>query len=210
MRTGDPHGDQRQGGNGMSYLSMYAEAGIYIGTEGIPRGPGAVQMRIEKMQQYFRVRDTGFLGMKNRPKWVISQNCPWLTKELRRLQWGAYESDKKAYESNKLEVVKSKEDHAFDSAGYFATLMPDLRPEDTSDSGKRKTLDFGEMLKLAEEGELRLAETAGQPQGLDDGSMRTRTNTHDGQHRISFPGGREPGSEPRREHAHQEHYRPVY
>lgn len=155
FRVGDPHGDQTVGtGQGMSYISEYAQRGIYIGTDGIPRGEGAVMVRIEKMQQYFAPRKQSGWGT-NRPKWVISSNCTNFIKELKRLQFDSYQSEKTAYSSNKKETVASKDDHAFDSAGYFATLMPDLameipRPE-------AETVGFREFLTKVEDGDAEFA-----------------------------------------------------
>jgi hypothetical protein len=45
---------------------------------------------------------------------------------MKKLRWGSYSSDKMAYDMNKQEVVHKKDDHAFDSARYFATTRPDL------------------------------------------------------------------------------------
>lgn len=154
FRTGDPHGNQRNGQNGMSYLSEYALRGIYIGTEGIPVGEGSVMLGIEKMQQYFAPRKNSGWGT-NRPKWVISSNCTNFIRELKRLQFDGFESDKKAYASNKKETVASKDDHAFDAARYFATLMPTLSIE--MPSLGNETLGFGEFLVKVAEGDAEMA-----------------------------------------------------
>jgi phage terminase large subunit-like protein len=155
FRVGDPHGDQTVGtGQGMSYISEYAQRGLYIGTHGIPRGEGAVMIRIEKMQQYFAPRKNSGWGT-NRPKWVISSNCTNFIKELKRLQFDSYQSDKTAYSSNKKETVASKDDHAFDSAGYFATLMPDLAPE--MPKLETETIGYGDLLQKVQDGEAEFA-----------------------------------------------------
>ena len=39
-----------------------------------------------------------------------------------------FDSAKKADETNKQETVHKKDDHAFDSARYFFTFMPELAP----------------------------------------------------------------------------------
>jgi len=124
IRIGDPAGNQKQMNTGTSVISEYARRGIYIGTENIPKDP---QIGIDKMQQYLAVKDKTPWG-ENTPMWMISPDCVNLIRELQRLKWASYESDKKSYELNRKEEVHKKDDHAFDSAKYFATMMPDLRP----------------------------------------------------------------------------------
>ena len=129
-RMGDPAGKQRNGVTGTSYIQEYALNGIYINVEGIPHD---VMIGIEKMWTYMRYRDDSFWG-EGRPKWVISKACVNLIRELKKLRWATYASDKQAYESNKQEVVHKKDDHAFDSTRYFFTTRPDLTP--AIDSGR--------------------------------------------------------------------------
>lgn len=149
VRVGDPAGNQKQGNTGTSYIMEYALREINIQTEGIPH---EVEIGIEKMQQYFRVRqDTGW--GKDRPTWVISSNCVNLIREMKKLQWETYSSEKLAYALNKKEGVKKKDDHAWDSARYFATLMPDLTPsiDEVSQDGIVPTTVsyFDMMIKLS-------------------------------------------------------------
>jgi phage terminase large subunit-like protein len=148
MRVGDPHGDQVGAGTttGMSMIQEYAIRGIGIGTQGIPRGPGAAMIGVEKMQQYFQVHPHTRWG-DNRPKWVVTSNCVNLIRELSRLHFARYESSKKAYDSNALEEIHKKDDHAFDSARYFATLMPNLAPGVHQESDKvPTTVSYVEMM----------------------------------------------------------------
>jgi len=143
VRVGDPAGVQRQGITGTSYISEYARRGIYIGTENIPRDP---MVGIEKMQSYFAIQNITGWG-RDTPTWMISPNCVNFIRELTRLRWASYESDKKAYDSNKKEEVHKKDDHAFDSAKYFATTMPDLRPLiDETTTGNPVHLTFTAMM----------------------------------------------------------------
>lgn len=145
VRVGDPAGNQKQMNTGTSVISEYARRGIYIGTENIPKDPN---IGIEKMQQYFQVRAVTGWG-EDTPMWMISPNCVNFIRELSRLQWASYESDKKAYEMNKKEEVRKKDDHSFDSAKYFATMMPDLRP--SVDDIVRKApihLSFDQMMSV--------------------------------------------------------------
>lgn len=125
IRVGDPAMLQRNGVTGTNYIQEYSRHGIYIGVEDLPR---EVMIGVEKMQQYFKVRPKTFWG-EGKPKWVISSNCINTIRELKKLRWATYESSKKAYDMNRQEAIHKKDDHAFDSCRYFATLMPDLRPE---------------------------------------------------------------------------------
>lgn len=124
LRVGDPNNGNAHVVNGISYVSEYANNGIYIGTENIPRD---VQIGIEKMQGYIRLERRNAWG-ENKPRWMISPNCVNLIRELKKLRRASYDSAKKAFDSNKREEVHKKDDHAFDSARYFFTFMPDLSP----------------------------------------------------------------------------------
>lgn len=124
IRVGDPNNGNAHVVNGISYVSEYANNGIFIGTENIPRD---VQIGIEKMQQYIRVERRNAWG-EHKPRWMISPNCVNLIRELKKLRRASYDSAKKAFDSNKREEVHKKDDHAFDSSRYFFTFMPDLAP----------------------------------------------------------------------------------
>jgi phage terminase large subunit-like protein len=121
-RIGDPHGVQKTANTGTSVISEYGLLGIDIGVEGIPL---EVMIGIQKMHQYFRLRKDGT------PRWTISENCPNLIKELRKLRWETYESAKLNYSRAPKQEVHKKADDAFDSARYFATLQPDPTPDRT-------------------------------------------------------------------------------
>ena len=123
MRVGDPNNGNARVVNGISYVSEYANNGVYIGTE-ITRD---VKVGIEKMQQYIRLEKENGWG-KNKPRWMISPNCVNLIRELKKLKWASYESAKKSFDTNKHEEVHKKDDHAFDSARYLFALMPELQP----------------------------------------------------------------------------------
>ena len=124
IRVGDPNNGNAHVINGISYVSEYANNGIYIGTENIPRD---VQIGIEKMQGYIRLERRNAWG-ENKPRWMVSPNCVNLIREMKKLRRASYDSAKKAFDSNKREEVHKKDDHAFDSARYFFTFMPDLAP----------------------------------------------------------------------------------
>jgi len=121
IRTGDPALKQTSGITGTSVLQAYAEHGVYIAVEGVPR---AVMIGIEKMQEYMRIRPN------QTPTWTVTENCVNLIRELKKLRWATYSSDKQAYSMNKQEEIHKKDDHAADSMRYFMTLMPDLRPNE--------------------------------------------------------------------------------
>jgi len=142
---------------GTSIIQEYALHGLYVNVEGIPHD---VMVGIEKMQAYMRLRGDTRWG-KNRPKWVVSRNCPNFIREMKKLRWSSYSSDKMAYEMNKQEVVHKKDDHAFDSARYFATTRPDLTPYvDASGSEEAPTtLRYEELLlKMREDPNVEFAE----------------------------------------------------
>jgi hypothetical protein len=142
LRVGDPAMKQTSGITGTSVLQAYADAGVHINVETIPR---SVSIGVEKMQQYFRLIDG------KQPTWHISSNCPNLIRELKRLRWATYSSDKTAYDLNKQEEIHKKDDHAFDSARYFATVMPDLKPgprEEIPWGSESRTVQFSEMLAM--------------------------------------------------------------
>lgn len=131
VRTGDPAMAQHSAITGTSILQEYAKAGLNIYTDSVPRDP---QIGIAKMQQYFRLigaetNEEGFMTIPGVPMWTITENCVNFIKELENLQWQSFESAKLRSKHNKQEVVKKKNDHAFDSAKYFATFLPELAPD---------------------------------------------------------------------------------
>lgn len=145
IRVGDPNnGNAKIGNTGTSYIMEYATRGIYIGTENIPRD---VMIGVEKMQEYLRILPESPWG-KNRPMWVISPNCPNFIREMKKLRWATYTSDKTAYEMNRREEIHKKDDHAFDSARYFATQMPSLTPIPAASrvQGPPITLSYSELM----------------------------------------------------------------
>jgi len=144
IRVGDPAGKQRQMNTGTSVLTEYALLGIHIQVDGIPHD---AMIGVEKMRQYFEVLAEGSGWGPYRPKWVILSNCVNLIKELKKLRWATYSSEKLAYDTNKREEIHKKDDHAFDSAKYFATLMPDLSPVPAPASDRVPvTLSYQDMM----------------------------------------------------------------
>jgi phage terminase large subunit-like protein len=142
LRVGDPAMNQKSALTGTSAIQEYASNGIYISTEGIPRDQTIGTL---KLQQYFELRGRvldahGRVLDKGRPTWLITENCVNTIKELRNLTYEKFDSAKVRYKNNKRETVQKKNDHAFDSMKYFATLRPDLAPE-------RPELSMDEILK---------------------------------------------------------------
>ena len=119
IRVGDPNNGNAHVVNGISYVSEYANCGVYIGIENIPR---TVEIGIEKMQQYIRLEKHNGWGA-NKPRWMISPNCVNLIREMKKLRRASYDSSKKAFDMNKKEDVHKKDDHAFDSCFPAGTLV---------------------------------------------------------------------------------------
>lgn len=129
---GDPAMHQRSAVTGTSIVQEYAEHGVYISTDGIPRD---VATGINTMVQYLR------LDGNNKAHWNVTENCDALINEMLRLRWKTWSNRKMQYENNKHEQIHKKDDHACDSARYFFTLLPDLTPiEDETVKERSQTL----------------------------------------------------------------------
>ena len=153
-RTGDPAMKQHSVNDGSSPLMLYYDQGLYINVESVPH---AVEVGVQKLQQYFRLREDG------KPMLTISPSCPNLIREMKKLRWAAYDSEKQNHSKNKQEVIHKKDDHAFDSLRYWATQMPDLRPSIdelvTRDQKEGKTIDYYDLLaKMRNSGEVEFVE----------------------------------------------------
>ena len=79
---------------------------------------------------------------------MFNPTTPNLIRELKKLRWASFTSDSIAYSQNKKEEVHKKDDHAFDSARYFATLQPDLTPVEGSHptTHAERAISYEEML----------------------------------------------------------------
>jgi phage terminase large subunit-like protein len=156
--VGDPAAKQTREITGTNLITEYALRDVYINVEGIPKDP---LIGNQKMQDYFKIRETGSVWGKGRPKWVILSDCENFVKELRKLKWATYSSESHAYDLNVREEVHKKDDHAYDSARYFSTLMPDLAPVPSTPTGDRVpiTISFeAMMLRLREQSDTTFAE----------------------------------------------------
>lgn len=122
LTTGDPAMLQTSALNGLSAISTYAAEGIYIGVEGVPKGPGSVKIGVEKLNRYFE------LGTAGKPYLQVMDECSILVEQLGLLRWKSHKGKAKD-ENNKYEEIQKKDDHAPDALRYMATLMPDLQRE---------------------------------------------------------------------------------
>lgn len=117
LRTGDPAMKQRTAESGLSPQMIYAQQGIHLALDSVPR---AVEVGVDRITEYLQVNPR-----TKRPFWQIS-DCPNLIRELGDLQWDYYENRKLDDSNNRRETIKKKNDHAPDSARYFFTFLPDL------------------------------------------------------------------------------------
>ena len=150
VRTGDPAMHQHSGITGTTVIQEYAKRGLPIYTESVPRDPA---IGIDRMQMYFKIRSNG------KPNWTISKECPNLITELRKLQFKKYASKKIAYDKNKQEEVHKKDDHAFDSAKYFATFLGDLAPEAPAILEGASPVNRNTMPKAVDRGDWEIVES---------------------------------------------------
>jgi hypothetical protein len=133
VRTGDPAMLQTKEHTGTSIVGEYAKHGIYIGVEGVPKGPGSVEIGIIKLTQYMRTI------IHNQPMWGY-YDTPTLEKQMKNLRWEKYDSKKLEYKKALKITIDKKDDDAPDSLRYFITLMDDLTPEKIADIQKNPNL----------------------------------------------------------------------
>lgn len=117
LRICDPALAQRQAVTGTSIQTEYAIRGI-----GMAPGNNDILTGIAKVNQYL---DNGPDG---KPNWLVTKNCANLIKEMQRLRWKSWASRKQQSENNPYEQIHKKDDHACDSARYFFSFMPELKP----------------------------------------------------------------------------------
>lgn len=120
-RTGDPAMKQEREQTGTSVIGEYAKRGIYIGVEGVPSGPGSVEIGVTKFTTYLQTVVNGV------PLWTC-YNTPTLIKQLKGLRWEKYETrmmdDKKAPKV----TIDKRNDDAPDSLRYFICTQQELTP----------------------------------------------------------------------------------
>jgi phage terminase large subunit-like protein len=128
----DPAIAQRSGITGTSVSTEYAERGCYFAP-----GNNDVQVGIARVSQYLRTNPS-----TGKPRWLITESCVNLIREMERLRWKTYSSKKLQYENNAQEQIHKKDDHAADSARYFFTFMPDLTPTEFAGNSEPTGIEF--------------------------------------------------------------------
>jgi len=124
LRTGDPALRQTRSNTGVSDIQEYARHGIFLAVEGVPTGPGSVNIGLVKIEQYMKP-DTRY-SEDDRPYWQYTANCTTLEHQMLRLRWATYASKKMQFENAPKGTIHKKDDDAPDSLRYFFTLQPDL------------------------------------------------------------------------------------
>jgi hypothetical protein len=137
VRTGDPAMLQTKEHVGTSIIQEYAKHEIYIGVEGVPKGPGSVDIGVTKLTQYMTTIIDGrpLWGYTNTPEssHKFFMGCPKFEKQMKNLRWEKYESKKMEQKNAPKTTINKKEDDAPDSLRYFITLMDDLTPDKIED-----------------------------------------------------------------------------
>lgn len=110
--VGDPAMRQRQAVTGHSLQIEYSKNSIPVAMAN-----NAVEAGLDKMNEYLR-----------QGKWIISNNCVNLLKEIRKYKRKNYSSPKLKDSNNPREEPQKKDDHAIDSSRYLFSFMPELKP----------------------------------------------------------------------------------
>lgn len=113
LYMGDPSMSQVSAITGTSPLQTYRELGIPL-----MQAKKDVAGGIDKMNEYFKY-----------DMWMITEECPNMIKEFRGYAFKTYTSPKIADRNNVREEPNKKNDHTPDSARYFFSFMPYVKPE---------------------------------------------------------------------------------
>lgn len=113
LYMGDPSMSQKSAITGTSPLQTYRELGIPL-----MQAKKDVAGGVDKMNDYFKY-----------DMWHITEDCPWMIKEFRGYAFKTYTSPKIADRNNVREEPNKKNDHTPDSARYFFSFMPYIKPE---------------------------------------------------------------------------------
>lgn len=115
INVGDPAIAQRNAESGDSVQQVYMRHGVPI-----VLGKNDVKVGVNKMNMFL-----------NNFKWLITENCANLIRELQLVRWKRWETAKQRNNNNVREEIQKKDDHAPDSCRYLFSLLPDLFiPED--------------------------------------------------------------------------------
>lgn len=137
--VGDPALAQTSGVKGTSYQQEFNLHNVNVVIDIIPRQIG---VGLNKMQQYIKKNPkTG------KPFWQITPDCPNLISELSKLKFKRRANRQLEMTLNKLEDIQERDNHAFDSARYFFTLMDDLSPDILS-GHKEMIREFSDTLEV--------------------------------------------------------------
>lgn len=117
MNVCDPALAQRQAVTGTSIQTEYAMRGI-----GFALGNNDMLTGVAKVNQYLQP------GADNKPNWLVTRNCANLIREIQRLRWKTWASKKQQSQNNPYDQIHKKDDHACDSARYFFSFLPELKP----------------------------------------------------------------------------------
>lgn len=115
--VGDPAIAQRNGLNGQSVHSEYAEYGIPImlGNNDVAGGINRVARLIEG-----KVLPDG----QRRPQLYIASNCVQTLKEISRYRWAVWQTKQMQFDKNRKEEPQKKDDHAMDTIRYIVASRP--------------------------------------------------------------------------------------
>jgi hypothetical protein len=117
INVGDPSIAQRNAQTGDSIQLAYVKEGVAI-----VLGNNNVEVSVDKINSYLK---SG--------RWVITENCTMLIKQLQRVRWKSYATAKQRNDNNARKEIQKKDDHAPDAARYFFGFMPELYiPPETS------------------------------------------------------------------------------
>lgn len=142
MVVGDPALAQTNGVKGTSYQQEFNLNNMNVIIDIIPRQIG---VGLNKMQQYIKINPkTG------KPFWQITDDCQNLINELGKLKYKRRANRQQEMTLNKLEEIQDRDNHAFDSARYFFTLMDDLTPDILAGERQMYT-EFGDTLNAVEQ-----------------------------------------------------------
>ncbi len=142
LTVGDPALAQTSGVRGTAYQQEFNLHDMNVVIDIIPKQIG---IGLNKMQQYMKINPkTG------KPFWQITDNCPNLISELSKLKYKRRASRQLEMSLNKLEDIQDRDNHAFDSARYFFTLMDDLAP-DVMSGERQMYLEFGDTLDAVQQ-----------------------------------------------------------
>jgi phage terminase large subunit-like protein len=131
LRVADPAIKQRSAVTGYSIQIEYSLQGLDLALGQLR----SVDAGLNRMNTY----------LKN-GKWYITSNCVNLLKEMRKYKRKTFMSAKMAERNNKQEDPMKKDDHAIDSARYFFSFMPELKPLQAGESPSMSKEDLAKMM----------------------------------------------------------------